>query len=356
MSSVLGLVDSARTAIGRYFSLVSILPSAFLVSFGYVLWASQAWHGPPDPRRVYDALSSLDLSHVAALLAATLAVGVLTHPLQFAIVQLYEGYWGRSVIARHIWQLRSSRHQACADSSRALLPVIRSWMHDPETTAAGRLWLAGLRAEAQRTDGAYPKKTLHRDPTPLFMPTRLGNVLRRYESLAGAPFGVDAVQVVPYLALIADKEHVSYLDDQRANLDLAVRISAVAILATALSVLFLWDDGLWLVLALAPYLVGYISYRGAIVAAHGYGTALATLVALNLTTLYDRLRVARPADTATERTANQAALQDLLDLDEHTELTYAAGTENTVAEPVSAPAPDTVTPDQLTEQPTPTSP
>jgi hypothetical protein len=62
----------------------------------------------------------------------------------------------------------------------------------------------------------------------------------------GAPFGLDAVRVIPHLALVAQDRDLEYLNDQRSNLDLAVRLCATSLLATACTLAFLWDRGLWL--------------------------------------------------------------------------------------------------------------
>jgi len=111
--------------------------------------------------------------------------------------------------------------------------------------------------------------------------------------------------VTPHLALVAPPEHVAYLDDQRAQLDAAVRLSLVNLLATALAVGFLWSDGGWLLIALGTYALAYLGYRGAVVVAREYGVALSTLVALNRFALYDALHLPHPVSTADERTRNE---------------------------------------------------
>ena len=95
------------------------------------------------------------------------------------------------------------------------------------------------------------------------MPTRLGNVLRYYERKAGAPYGLDAVQVMPYLSRIASSEDLAYVNDQRSSLDLAVRLCLTSLLAAALWVLFFWWHGLWLLVTIVPLAIAYLSYRGA---------------------------------------------------------------------------------------------
>src|SRR5260370_32115510 len=96
------------------------------------------------------------------------------------------------------------------------------------------------------------------------MPTRLGNVLRSAESLAGSQYGMNALQAVPLLILIADVRHVDYVNDQRTQLDLAVRMTFISVAAFAVTILFLWPYGLWLLVAVIPYALAYLSYRGAV--------------------------------------------------------------------------------------------
>ena len=85
------------------------------------------------------------------------------------------------------------------------------------------------------------------------MPTRLGNVLRRYEDKTGKQMGLTSFSIAPHLNLVALPEHREYVDDCRQGLDLGVRLCVLFAFATALSVVLLIRDGGWLLLALAPY-------------------------------------------------------------------------------------------------------
>ena len=152
-----------------------------------------------------------------------------------------------------------------------------------------------LRAMAPTTTGAV-------------MPTRLGNVLRRYEWNVGKAYGIAAVPTVPYLSRVAAPGDMDYVNDQRSQLDLAVRMTIVSFAATGLAVLFLARHGLWLLVAVVPYLAGYVAYRGAVVAAGEYGRALGVLVTLNRFDLYDRLRLEPLANTDEERRRNEVLM------------------------------------------------
>ena len=155
-------------------------------------------------------------------------------------------------------------------------------------------------AEAKRVrDTAFP---------PLLdqvMPTRLGNMLRRAEIQAGSQYGMNALQSIPHLLMIAPEKHVSYVNDQRTLLDLAVRMTFLSAAATGTAVLFLWPYGLWVLVALFPYVITYLSYRGAVVAARHYGAAFSLLINLNRFRLYEELHLQLPATTEDERDLNE---------------------------------------------------
>src|SRR4051794_30731476 len=98
------LPEAALTAgsrIGRYFGLVSALPSVLFVLFIYGLLTG-AWNGPPDMDAAGEALTGLGLGGVGLLLLLSVTLGVITHPLQFALIQVLEGYWGINRVARRV--------------------------------------------------------------------------------------------------------------------------------------------------------------------------------------------------------------------------------------------------------------
>jgi hypothetical protein len=163
-----------------------------------------------------------------------------------------------------------------------------------------------LRTQADRV-------ALHRYPEEWrrMMPTRLGNALRHYEDKAGRQYGLNVVTIAPHLNLVALKGHREYVDDCRKGLDLGVRLCALFASATVLSVGLMVRDGAWLLLALAPYCVSYLAYRGATSSAQAYGSALSTLVDLSRFALYEQLHVPPPSDTQVERDTNALLLKVL---------------------------------------------
>jgi hypothetical protein len=304
-------ISGVGNAIGRYFSVVSFIPSLFLVGFTFALIESGAWtgNGAPDWAKAGNAFTHL--GNLALLTLVSIAIGIATHPIQFALVQFMEGYWGTSRLAQRARAARMVRHRRRLEhldfgpSAQAELDLRKADDEKIILKEKIRTELLSARDEGRRLRHGYPVKTDD------IMPTRLGNVLRRYERLAGYQYKLDAVRVIRHVAFVAPSEHVEYLNDQRQLLDLSVRMCVTSILASFVAIAFLWHHGPWLAIALIPYGIAYLSYRGAVVVAHEYGAAICTIIDLDRFALYDSLRLPRPKNTRAERSTN-AQLIELL--------------------------------------------
>jgi hypothetical protein len=336
-------VETGRS-IGRYFTVISMVPSLLFVLYVYGLFTANAWPGPFQPVKALHAAENLSIAKIVALLVAALLLGLVLHPFQFAMTQLLEGYWGRSCIGlglarwrimhyrRVVRDLRDDATEANKEWKKAVAPDpatrdLLAQMEPRERTDWIDMWLDSesgdpvladyLRAQVLRAAlRQYP------DAWRRMMPTRLGNVLRRYEDKAGQQYGLDIVRIAPHLNLVAFQEHRQYVDDCRKGLDLGVRLCVLFAFATALSVGLLIRDGAWLLLALAPYFISYLAYRGATSSAHAYGTALLTLVDLDRFALYEQLHVPSPSSIHVERDRN-AQLSKVLSGDQTSALDYA---------------------------------
>ena len=95
----------------------------------------------------------------------------------------------------------------------------------------------------------------------------------------------------------------------------------ISVLATVTAIIFLWPDGAWVLIALIPYVLAYVSYRGSVVAAGHYGSALETLINLNRFTLYQQFHVKLPASPDDELGMNKK-LVDLLGNEPDVEIEY----------------------------------
>jgi hypothetical protein len=295
--SLADLTAGTRQTIGRYFSVVSMVPSLLFVIYIFLLISSGAWRHSPSWASAVESLVHIGIGGALALIVLATAVGIAIHPLQFSMVQVLEGYWGTSVPARKARAARIRRYRqrvmALADK-------------EPDDDEASRLL------------DLYPH-----DPERI-MPTRLGNVLRRYESLAGRQYELNALVVLPHMALAAQPEDVRYLDDQRTQLDLAVRMCFTAMLATVVSAAILWRDDQWFLLAVIPGGVAYLSYLGAVVSAREYGVAMEVLIDMNRFAFYERLHLPMPSNVTGERDTNKQLMRLLEAHSVHVFIRYEA--------------------------------
>jgi hypothetical protein len=366
VAEVASAAVEAGRSIGRYFTVISLVPSLLFVLYVYGLFAAGAWPGPFEPAKALHAAGNLSIAQIVALLVAALLLGLVLHPFQFSMTQLLEGYWGGSWIGLHLAQRRIMHYRRAVRAlDKAAKKAEYEWVRavERDRTTEDRLKRESpqrrremnaehlnkppgdpiiadyLRAQALRAAlRQYP------DARRRMMPTRLGNVLRRYEDKAGKQYGLSIVRVAPHLNLVALPEHRAYVDDCRKGLDLGVRLCVLFAFATALSVVLLVRDGAWLFLALAPYAVSYLAYRGATSSAHAYGTALLTLVDLDRFALYEQLHVPPPSSTKVEQERN-ALLSKVLSGDRRIVMDYAPP-KDTPAVETGAPATETGTPSQ----------
>ena len=300
----------ASAKIGRYFTVVSMLPSAVLTAYVYLLVKTGAWGGAVDWSA---AVSQFHLGDLALLATASFAVALALHPLQFAMIQVLEGYWGTTAPARRFAVLRIMHHRrrsqfltdrsAYALSELARMPERDRPSHRSASLAAVEAAL--VNDESRRLQASYPVKKEH------ILPTRLGNALRRYEMTAGSPYGIDVIPSLPRIAMVSQPAEIDYLQNQRMQMELAVRTAVLAMVAALITVAFMWRHQGWLLVALVPYAAAYASYRGAVTVAHGYGTAMAVLVELNRFDLYERLRLRQPETLEQEKGLNTVLMQAL---------------------------------------------
>lgn len=320
------IISGIGSAIGRQFFVVSFIPSLYLTGITFALIESGAWsgNGGLNWARAGDAFTNL--GSLALLTLISLVIGLATHPIQFALVQFFEGYWGTGWLAQrartvrilhYLEKYKSLQFGHVLEAHEALLKSDMGL--PPEVRVSHR----SIEDESMRLAGDYPDANIvgSRLEYDDIMPTRLGNVLRRHERRAGSQYGLDAVSVIQHISLVAPPERLAYLADQRQLLDVSVRMSATSIVATLIAISALWRHGAWLLFALVPYGIAYLSYRGAIVGAHGYGTAITAMIDLDRFALYDALRLRRAKNTAAERRRN-AKLTALLYGDQEVVLRY----------------------------------
>jgi hypothetical protein len=224
-ASIADAAFTAGSAIGRHFALVSAIPSALFVFFVYAVVSSGGWNGDPDLDAVGHAVSDISLGELSLLVLLALAVGLFTHPLQYATLQLLEGYWGTTFIGQSVAVARVRHHRARAyhlnqrrldatDELEAADEDELQRLQELSTDAIGDPRVPTMVDELAyyRAMESYPPQRA------LIMPTRLGNILRRYEVMAGRKYGLDAIRLAPHLSMVGLPTHVAYLRDAREQL------------------------------------------------------------------------------------------------------------------------------------------
>ncbi|WIY06965.1 hypothetical protein QRX60_25065 [Amycolatopsis mongoliensis] len=366
MTASTSLTDAATsvgTRVGRYFGIVGMIPSLFLVLWGAVLITSNSWRGRPDLQQLSTALSGWTPSSYAGallwILLASLIVGLVLNPLQFGMTRLLEGYWGSSGPARLVLRWRIGRHRRRLDLldnrrkalrrrriaglDRLLQDLYdedpRAW--DAQTREARRNEVfdsvaganfAGLRAAEDALFGvirSYP--TIART-----MPTRLGNVLRGAEDRVGKQYGLDVILTAQHFSLVAEQRHLDHLRDARQQFDMTVRLCVVFMVATVMTCGFLATDGLWLLVALVPYAFSWLAYRATAASAADYMTIMATVVDLNRFKLYESLHTELPRNSVEERWNNEK-LMKLMDQDRRVSVRYKHPDSGSDAAPPTPP-------------------
>lgn len=336
--AALAPVDAALSVgqrIGRYFMLVSLIPSLFLVLWTYILIASGSLSGRPTLHNVEVSLSHWSVGKVAGVVIASLAVAFVLHPLQFVTTQLLEGYWGTSSLAIAAMNIRIVHHRkrerdlqnqvvrnkqkwrdACLEAlgeksgkdpeEKDLMlklrigAIMRSKRGDPLMLYR----IAEQEASSQRA-GSYPSDTRR------ILPTQLGNALRLFEDAAGEQYGLEALKIASHLHLVVPARHLEYMVDAREDMDTSIRICTVGLIATALTTGFLLTKGIWLLWAIVPYCISYLAYKGAVSAAQGYGSVISSVIDLDRFLLYKELGLYSPRDSEEERTNNVQLMQVL---------------------------------------------
>jgi hypothetical protein len=144
------------------------------------------------------------------------------------------------------------------------------------------------------------------------MPTRLGNTLRRDEDKIGQQYGLSALAVAGHISLLAPGEQAAYVTDARQQLDRAVRLCSVGLLAALLTFAWLITSGWLLTLALAPLTFAHLCYRGSVAAAQDYTYAVAVVLDLNRFAFYDALHVNLPGTSGAEVEQNELLMQLLI--------------------------------------------
>jgi len=284
--------------LGTRFLVVTVVPNVLLIGYLSFLLAAGTPAHSPSPAHALKALDDLTLNRIVAVILGVLVVSVASHPLQLPLIQLLEGYYWPGKFGVTLADRATARFRR--DQQKALQALRDLFQEDgPSTnwTAKYVSWAAQARLNS------LPEHTED------LLPTALGNVLRRGETSAGQPYGLELLAAWPRLVPFLPSGVIAEINDRRNQLDAAVRLCVASCIATAASVGLLLRDGPWLFLALGTYLLCWACYRAAIAASRGYSISLATAVDLYHLRLFDGLALERPTNLTEEIRRNEVLMK-----------------------------------------------
>lgn len=241
----------------------------------------------------------------AKALAVSIAIVLFTgalHALNTPIIRLYEGYpWKESTLGT----LFSRRHERRAEEALARWSGLTTLNNHVDALERDD-WSAKVR-KARAQVGRIVNEDY---PEPhLALPTRLGNVIRCFESYPERQYGITGVVVWPRLVGVLDEAASASLDQAKSLFDFMIHLAlllGVSCIAAIGNVIYLWEDlsvpgrlaGAFIAGAYAA--ASYACYRGAVGRARAWGAAVKAAFDLHRWTLLASLGFTGKPATATE--------------------------------------------------------
>ena len=300
-----GIIQGSTKALGgSRFSLVSILPTAFFITFTVTLIASGAYTRPqPSLTATLEKLGK-DPGLAVAVPFGIFLLAVLLRPFQVAIVQLLEGYWRRWRPLEFANDVATERHRRIRDTAEIKSDLRPPSQPQTETFDDAVSYVRQRRAFARMSIRAaaivdrYPAERR-------LMPTLLGNILRDGEDNAGGRYGLNMPVVYPRmyptLSPKLDKAISAQLDMLDTTSALCVAFGLSALVSLPLIARLDW----WSLVPAAAALMSVFAYRGAIVTARGHSRLLATAFDLHRFDMLQALHYELPRNPAKEKVLNE---------------------------------------------------
>lgn len=170
--------------------------------------------------------------------------------------------------------------------------IFEELLSEEETTERPSVAYSRVR---ERID-AYPRSSRN------MMPTKLGNVLRASETYGREQYGLDIALLWPQVVGVSPTPAVGAVEASRSALDFFIGICVLGPTFAICSLAVAIHSGeWWALLGLCGMAVAWLSYEGAVAAAHEYGSALRGLAELARKPLADALMVEIPSTIEEER-------------------------------------------------------
>lgn len=324
------LFGSFSAQFGKQLVLGTLLPVAIFLAVWIVVMEPQV------PERL-SLLRHLTLPsetwQVGSFAFLSVVIATVLYNVNYTLVRLLEGYpWARSLYGHWRRGIYVARHVRLTDQIQALVALLASEtpiLPDPERTALLERQLGTFRIQLGTTYPPAPQNVL---------PTRLGNIIRAFETYPGTAYGLDGVIIWPALVAVMAKDELEVVNESRTSFDFTVQLTVLAATFGIFSSGYGLAIGLTtspqasLPFFLATVLAGaltLIAYQMACVAAMNWGVDVRRAVDLNRHALWARFGVKEPfGNVQDERALGRRLSQQLIYGDQ---LYYEAATDQTMS-------------------------
>lgn len=269
----------------RYFILGFFLPVFFAL---VVLWQLLTPEFVPNAfDEKYEGATA-----VAILAGAALPLGLVLLGVAYPVIRLLEGYF-------------LLKAYTPAWTYYALWPLSR-FLRWRQAAAFAKL----TRDKKQRQDMDRRRvATWHLDlyfppEAEDLMPTRLGNAVRAFELHSWKRYGLDSIGAWPRVELLLSEQERALLEDAQTevwffiNSSLAAVVVGVLLFVDWIAYRSLAPEHLWW---LAPLVLGYLLYRGAVEAATRWGDVVRACLDVHRLSMYEKLDLRSPTTNEEER-------------------------------------------------------
>lgn len=195
-------------------------------------------------------LISLDSATVVMFTFVTVVLSGLLYSFNAVVTRFYQGYtWQYTWVGR--WRIR--RYQAQLRADNALMARTLTLRNELSRRGGGGQYEKLIeKIEDERTKVGQRINNEFPSYPYLVLPTRLGNILRSFESYPSRQYNMAGVSLWPRLRAKIDKEYAAAIDDAKTPLDFVINVSVLS----ALLCLAILSVGLLYPIPLASWRVG----------------------------------------------------------------------------------------------------
>lgn len=286
------LFGSFSAQFGKQLILGTLLPVAIFLALWVVAME------PLIPERL-SLLRRLNLPNegwqVGSFAFLSVVITTMLYNVNYTLIRLLEGYpWARSLYGHWRIGVYVRRHALLTHRIQALVGLLALGSSDLPHQNILEQQLSRFRIQL-RTD--YPPEAEY------VLPTRLGNIIRAFETYPRTAYGLDGIIIWPALVAIMDKGELEVVVESRTSFDFTIQLTvlaaAFAVFSSGygLAIGFTTSFQQTLPFVMATVLAGALTltaYRMACVAAVNWGVDVRRAVDLSRQALWARYGVETP--------------------------------------------------------------